>query len=470
MVRSRGYLSFGAWAILVIAGVSTVVILARGIWTQDKARPLEFWTFARNHFVMYEPVVERWNAHAKEESGVDVYSLSGDALQRRMMSGFLSGTPVADLIEVERQMAGQAFAGPVEDVGFLDLTDRLRAEGLDERVNPPSFSPWSSRGRIFGLPHDVHPVLLAYRADLLEDQHGIDMSKIETWDDFKRVLRPLVQDIDGDGVTDRFVLAFWETNPDLLETLVLQAGGALFDAEGELVMANPVNARVLAELVGWVAGPERFAAEANNFVAGGYKLKLDGFVVAEIMPDWLAGVWKQDLPGLSGKVKLMPLPAWSFNGANPRRTSVLGGTMLGISKASDDPEAAWTFAKNLYFDPVMAEELFETANIISPLTDLWDRPFYHQSDPYFSGQASGALYIEQAPDVPIRASGPFVPMAMQELQNAFIALRRHAEATDTYDAEALVPVALNLLEKGERQVRNHMERNPFLATGEEHFE
>ncbi len=91
---------------------------------------------------------------------------------------------------MERRAVARAFAGPIEAVGFVDLTDRLAKDGLLERINTPSFSPWSSRGRVFGLPHDVHPVMLGYRADIVEAA-GIDVSKIETWDDFERIMRPL---------------------------------------------------------------------------------------------------------------------------------------------------------------------------------------------------------------------------------------------------------------------------------------
>ena len=46
---------------------------------------------------------------------------------------------------------------------------------------------------MFALPHDVHPVMLAYRRDLFE-QLGIDVNKLTTWDEFARVGRQVTQD------------------------------------------------------------------------------------------------------------------------------------------------------------------------------------------------------------------------------------------------------------------------------------
>jgi arabinosaccharide transport system substrate-binding protein len=450
------YLSAGSWIILFLA----VISLVGAVFIPSREREgLRFWTFARNHYVMYEPMVQEWNRHREaDQPEVQVYLIGYDAMIRRMMSGFVSGTPIADLIEVERNMVGQVFAGPLEDVGFLDLTDRLEDEGLLEQINAASLTPWMRQGRIFGLPHDVHPVVLAYRADLVE-QAGIDMSQIETWEDFARVMRPLIRDLTGDGRIDRWPLNFWHTNQDLVMVLLLQAGGGFFDPDGGLIIASETNAHVLATLVSWITGPDRIAADAPEFSASGNQLRLDGFIVCTIMPDWLVGVWKQDLPQLEGKLRVIPLPSWE-RGA--RRTSVMGGTMLGITRAAEDVEAAWEFATELYFSPRIARELYETASIISPMRSLWPEPFYHEPDPYFSNQRIGSLLIELAPDIPPRVTSPFDSFAQARVQEALLGLRRHAEAIGVYDRDALKPRAMELLEAAEERVRRQMERNVFL--------
>lgn len=453
--RRAGYVSLGTWVILTIAVVSSIAV---ALWPEPARHDLQMWTFARNHHVMYEPIVRAWNRD-HPDARFDLFLLSNDALTRRMMNGFLSGTPVADAIEVERNLVGQVFAGPLEDVGFVDLTDRIHEEGLDEVINTPSFSPWMKAGRIFGLPHDVHPVLLAYRADIIEDEFGIDPSTVQTWDEFFDKLRPLVDDLDGDGRPDRYILNLWETQFDTIEALLMQGDGGLFDADGRLTIATERNAELLCRMIPWVTGPGRVTADTPNFSASGNRLRLEGFVLAEVMPDWLAGVWKLDLPSLGGKVKLMPLPAWEPGG---RRTTVMGGTMLGVTKRCADFETVWGFAKELYLSPALAERLFRETNIISPVRTLWDEPYYAEPDPYFSGQPSGLLFIEQAPHVPLRTSGPYVAMAKGRTQEVFIALRQYAEATGNYEPRSLQPLAMRLLEEAEARVREQMERNVFI--------
>ena len=458
--RPFDILSPGAWIILVIAVVSTVVVNA---WPVPEHDGVELWTFSRNHSDLYQ----RLAAESRADPGtdpLDVFTIDGVALQRRTLSGFWSGTPLADLIEVERSMMGNFVMGPLEDIGFTDLTDRLQQEGLDEEINPASFSPWMSRGRIFGLPHDVHPVLLCYRSDLVEAA-GIDVSRIETWADFEREMRPLLADLDGDGRNDRFLLNLWHTRIDEIEPLLLQAGGGTFNEDDELIVDCDENVRVVAHSVAWMVGPNRIAIDAPNFDPSGNQLRLEGKVICQIMPDWLGGVFRQDLPALSGKLKLMPLPAWEAGG---RRTSVWGGTMLGIPKATEDFERAWAKAKDLYLSPELAERLFRNSMLISPVTSFWDSAFYQEPVEYFSGQKAGTLFIEQAPHVPFRSSNPYHTMARGRIGEAVTTLYRDAESgrlgpVADLTAEKLEPRARELLEEAATLVRREMSRNVFLA-------
>lgn len=458
MLKALKTIPLGPLVILVIAAVSSIAI---AIWPSEKAEGLVFWIFAPHHARMYGPVIEEWNetANASGVERIQMNVLSMGALNRRTQSGMWAKTPTSDLVEIEQPSVARFMAGPVEEVGFYDLTDRLKKEGIYEKLNQPSFAPWSSRGRIFGLPHDVHPVLLCYRADLVEAA-GIDVSEIETWDDFERLMRPLVEDTDGDGDDDRYLLGMWYTSARDVEGLLLQAGGGTFDAQGNSIIASDANAKVIARVVTWCVGPNRIAIDAPEFSPSGNELKLKGRVVAALMPDWLAGVWMNALGDLNGKVKLMPIPAWERGG---RRTSVIGGTMIAIPKTTRDFDSAWTFAKELYLSPDLAQKLFETNHIISPVVDLWNEPYYAVKNPYFSDQQSGLMYIEQAPNVPYRTSSPFHQVAMQQIMDAGVALKNYADANDTYNPNDLMPEAKRLLAAAEERIKKEMSRNVFIA-------
>jgi arabinosaccharide transport system substrate-binding protein len=146
-IRGVNNRSVGVWVIVALAVGSSVGVALR----PDRERGgLEMWTFARLHAEMYRPIMADRNA--RTDPDVRLSQLSRAAMEQRMLGGFFAGTPTADLIEVERGVAGRAFTGPLDAVGFIDLTDRLRADGLLDAVNPKSYEPWTSRGRVFGIP------------------------------------------------------------------------------------------------------------------------------------------------------------------------------------------------------------------------------------------------------------------------------------------------------------------------------
>ncbi len=452
----RESLSVGGWIIVGLALSSSIAVLS---WPIPQREGLEFWLFSKGHAELYQVKTDQWNA--QRDPDVHISLLSNESLQQRMLASFLSDTPAADVIEVERNFVPQAFTGPIKDVGFIDLTDRLKEEGIYDQLNGPSFAPWTSRGRIFGLPHDVHPMMLAYRADLFEAA-GIDLTQVQTWDEFAEAVRPLVGDRNGDGITD-YVISMWTGGGfrDQLEALLLQAGGALFDEAERMQINTELNARVLATLASWMVGPDRIAVDAPEFDPQGNQMRLDGRVLVALMPDWLGGVWEMDMPALSGKIKLMPLPAWEPGG---RRTSVWGGTMLGIPKTTEDFDSAWTFAKHLYLSEELAEGLYRKHYIISPVKAFWDRSFYDEPVEFFGGQPVGRLYIDLAPQVPLRTSSPFNTYAKDRVANALYLLKEYANENQKYKPEELMDEAHRLLKSSEDLVTRQVERNVFLRS------
>jgi arabinosaccharide transport system substrate-binding protein len=457
LTAARG-LSLGLWVMIGLMALSVGVLFKA---RRDSGDAVVFWLFSPEHKLLYVPLLEQ--AEGGMDRPLDMQLMSVAAIERRMMSGFFGGLPTADLIEVERAVVGRVFTGPLESVGFLDLTDRLRDEGLLDEINPPSFGPVTSRGRIFGLPHDVHPVLLAYRSDIVEAA-GIDLSTVETWDDFFAAMAPLMKDNDGNGEPDRYALSFWPTQLDNIEVLLLQGGGTLFDEQDRPVIDTPRNAELLARMVSWCVGPDRVAVDVDDFSATGHQQRVDGYAIAYLAPDWMCGIWKMHVPRLAGTVKVMALPAFEPGG---RRTSVRGGTVLGIPKDASDVDAAWEYAKMLYTSPEVARQMYELTDIISPVSSLWDDPVYHQPDPFFSGQAKGELYIEQAPHVPTRTSSPYNRQAVFLLRDAAVALSEFARREGVYDAQTLEAEAASLLAGVQARMVRVMERNAFSAVGSE---
>jgi len=454
-------LSLGSALIFCLAVISAILV---ALIPHREPDGITFWVFAAVHRDAYIEPLAQWNKE-HPESRFEMSMLHPNVIEHRMISGFLSGTPVADLLETHEGMYPRVYRGPLDQIGFLDITDRLHEEGLYEQYDQTSLLQHSHRGRQFGLPLTAAPALLAYRSDLVEAA-GIteaDIAQIETWDDYFRVMRPLMTDLDGDGRPDRYLLSLGEISTETIRMLVLQNDGVLFDADGSPCFANARNARTLATLTTWITGPGRVATHVSSDTSTGHKQRLDGVVVGTVITNWMFAVWKRENPQIGGKIKFMPIPAFEPGG---RRTSTTGSTMISINKRSPHIEASWEMAKTLYTSLGAAEYLYRVAGMITPYKALWNAPFYHEPDPFCGGQRTGTLFIEQIPDIPLSAVSPYQNLAYAELANTMIALRAYAEKHGIYEVEKLAPEALRLLQKSQDQLQTLMDRSVFLGESE----
>src|SRR5687768_10599640 len=225
--------------LLACAGIAITAKSSHGRRKPD----LVFAVFSKEHATAYEQALPAFEA--KHNCAVEVQVVDPRALQSRLQSAIQVGAAVPDMVELIDGSISFFIKGRVEDVGLVDLTDRLRESGLRDQIVANRFSKWSSRGRIFALPHDVHPVMLAYRKDLVADL-GIDVNKLTTWDEFARVGREITKDLDGDGTIDRYMIDMPTDGGDTLQLLAMQRGGQYFSEAGEVMFDSDAFADAIA--------------------------------------------------------------------------------------------------------------------------------------------------------------------------------------------------------------------------------
>ena len=405
--------------LLIVAIASSLIRVATA---RPSQRPdLLYVTFSRTHLETYEKVAAEFEA--RHHVNVQFQYANWKSLQSRLENAMLAGADVPDMVEVFEGSLGFLTRGPRAEVGLTDLTDRIRSEGLDKRLVASRLSLWSTRGRIYALPHDVHPVMLAYRRDIVE-RLGIDVKSLDTWDKFVEVGRQVTRDEDGDGVIDHYMLDLPADGQWGLESLMLQRGGQLFDADGNVAFDDAATAQVIRWYIEQTHGPQRITYDAGMDQPL-LKIMTDGLVLFYVTPDWRSGVFQHDLPKLEGKMALMPLPAWEPGG---RRTTVWGGTGLVIAKQTKHPDLAWQLAELLYLDPKGAGARFLGTNIVPIVKDAWSLPELDAPNPYYSNQPLGRLYADLAPSTPPRYVTALTTVAQQKLSEAYSRCLEHYEA------------------------------------------
>lgn len=404
----------GRWPIAVLTGL---FLLAFGYWlgrtsvvtgapstaptapaaALDQARvPLTFWLFDLKHQAEYE--TRRTALEAAARANLTLVQLDKGAHHDALARSFELHAVEPDVAEIEILRAGPLLAPPGGHPSpLLDLTDLLQAGGYLDRFPAGRMAPWTVNGRIHGLPHDIHPCVLLYRKDLY-DRFGVDPKQCGTWADFVQAWVAAREKNGGALPFDPLFLS--ATGSAQFQCLLLQAGADPFDGRGGVTLREPAAAQVLTfyrdlftrhKLARGMSG--------NGYAAADYQSIRDGQGVAMIAPDWYLGLVEHNCGDLAGKWAVAPLPAWTPGG---RRTSTWGGTMIGISRYSRHPEAAWALVQAAYLEltPEAAAARFRATRILAPDRLRWNDPVFHEATPYFGSQPLGELLAGLADDVP----------------------------------------------------------------------
>ncbi len=437
-----------------------LLTLLSGLWLVAQPAPhktatLTYWTFAKPHYESYQRALP---AFEKAHPGVtvDLELVSNTALAQRLQAALLANVDVPDLCEVEISQAGSLFRGPQKDIGFTDLTDRLNATDAQHPVSLYSqmvqarFSPYTSRGRIYGLPHDVHPIQIAYRRDLFA-KLGIDPNKMKTWDEFSAVGRRVT--VPG----KRYMIQFSDSDAGLgLEVCLFQRGGGYFDPSGRCIMDNEAAVQAMHWYVPQVAGPHPIGKDI-----GGVSSQLltqavsNGYLLCMLCPDWRLKGIQDDMPRLAGKMALMDLPSVEPGGPT---TSTWGGTMVGITKHSKNQELAWELAKYFYTDPAQLDDRYRNLGIIPPFKGAWNLPVFREPNSYWSGQRTGERYIALAPQVPYQYTSPAIVTAKNKLSEAMVSCIQYYNAHGEDGFEPYIHVRLK---RSADEVRALLSRDPY---------
>ena len=435
--------------LLALALASSLLLIATRQRAAEGRPELTFATFATQHYDAYKRVLPEFERKHGVKVGMQLVDMR--ALQTRLQNAMLAKAEVPDVVEVVSGSMGYFTRGPIKDVGLVDLSERIAREDYRRRIVPSRFSQWETRGKLFGIPHDVHPVMLVYRADLVEAL-GIRVEELDTWEAFAAAGRKVLRDLNGDGTTDRYMIDLPAGGGSGLSVLMLQQGVSLFGPDGRVAFDDPRTVDTMLWYLRQVRGPQRIATDCGwgqPFSKG----MMDGVALFFVAPDWRTHLMEMDVPSLSGKLKLMPLPAWQKGG---RRTSVWGGTGIAITKQSKRPDLAWELVKFLYFNPEELGKRFASTNILPPFQDAWDLPEFHTPSAFFSGQQVGAEYARMAPQTPPVWDSPYSTIAEGKVNEVF---ERAAQYYERNGEQGLREVIERELTAGSNYVKRIMDRN-----------
>lgn len=210
------------------------------------------------------------------------------------------------------------------------------ARQLEQQANPGALRAIrSSDGRLYGTPFDMHVQLQYYRSDRLREAPG-------DWDGFIAAARQ-----------QRFAQQWGNTSWLGFYPYLRQAGGAVYDAScRRAVIDSPEAVRALtyyARLYRELQAPTDGWPDADGGLeSGAYGLVQSG--------SWLLSRMDMVHKGLVGRWAAAALPA----GPTGKRTAVLGGTVLAITRFSPHRELALDLMRTVY-RPEVTRRMAEAA-------------------------------------------------------------------------------------------------------------
>jgi ABC-type glycerol-3-phosphate transport system substrate-binding protein len=229
-------------------------------------------------------------------------------------------------------------------------------EKIKKETFPGIWEACQYKDRVYGIPLDLTEHIMYYRTDIIE-------SAPRTWQDLTDLLLKLKSQNKG-------MIFDWGSLEWIGFSLYLwQAGGDYYNKEGAAsTLASDAAATALkffTELYTKYSVPKTSIPVEQGMRTGDFPLAI-------------SGNWKMDgltlaAPEIKSKWSICLLPS----GPTGRRTTFMGGRIIGILSQSKYKKEAWEFIKFL-FSPDIQVEIYKAAvasqdTYLPPNVDTWDK-------------------------------------------------------------------------------------------------
>jgi ABC-type glycerol-3-phosphate transport system substrate-binding protein len=330
----------------------------------------------------------------------------------KFIGTLVAGTGAPDLVGIEQGWMPRLFKGGLAERGMYDLNPWMELEGAGFKDKFLRWELYSYAGKTYGVESALCPCVYYYNKEIF-DQVGIDPNTFETYDDFIDAGQVLKKE------TGSYMLPIDTAGGGYGLLFMLQNDGNLFDDKGEVILDSSQNIEVLQFYYDLAYKNEAGWATSEFWGASMSAAYLDGTVAGVIGPDWYADyVMKEPLEEMAGKWRAAIMPVYKPGG---RRTSVWGGTGMGVTKQSGHPDITWEILKYTYMTKENQVKRYLEIHYFPTMLDALEDPrIVEAEDPFFGDQLVGAVFAEVAPEVPVYYSSPYKAEALQFLNEAFV--------------------------------------------------
>lgn len=284
---------------------------------------LEYWAWASNS----QEVVDEWNAANPDIQVTYTDAGGGNDSSTRLVTATRAGNaPDVALVEYTTlpAMVVGDVAAPIDDY-IGDITDAF-AEG--------TWAQTTFDGTVFGIPQDVGPMALVYRADLFA---AAGVEGITTWEDF-RVAAQKVKAANPEAVIASLPpqeFGFWAG-------VATQAGASWWSISGDEWGVGIADEPSLEVADFFESLAKEGLISTQPLLTPEYNAALND----DRMLSWPSAVWAPSVlesvaEDTAGNWAMAPLPQWT---PGDKAVPYQGGSALIVTTNSKHPEEAAKFA------------------------------------------------------------------------------------------------------------------------------
>ena len=377
---------------------------------------LTFWTFVDAHAVFMEAQAERWN-EANPDRPIEIVSTVTpyEEMHDALLLSLVSGTGAPDLADIEIAKFPNFMQGDIQLVELTDVIEPYRDSLVETRL-----LPYSTGGSFYGIDYHIGTFVMYYNTAVMEEA-GVDIDSIVTWDDYIAAGQQVTADTDGDGEIDRWMTTVETTDRFSALGLMLQNGGGIYNADGELILDSAENAEAL-QFVGDLVNVHEIATPSPGGLhhdEGYYANMNNGMYGSVWMPQWYMIRFTDFMPDLEGNIVVRPMPVFEEGGF----TSTMGGG-TGTAITAQTPEAEQELAKEfLGFAKLSYDSnvLIWTELGFDPLNaEVYSDPALAEPLPYFGNESVFTTISEIQSNLAPEYLGPLYADAVELLRTTTI--------------------------------------------------
>ncbi len=370
---------------ITLALCTLCAILFSFAQANQQKRKIILWSFAENNCEEWK----RRKADIDKKFNIDlqIELFAQNAFIQRLQAVMTDGEGAPDIIEwlIENN---RILSKDPEKSFVIPLNKFIAKSTLSNNISAGRLSLVTYGGNIYGLPHDAHPVIMVYN-DTIWKNAGVDVAKIETWDEFFEKAK-LLRKLDENRKEKHFALP--SSGMGLYDTMFMvwqQTGAQILTKDGRPNLNSFEFKNFVRKWSNWEKSGAMTTWDWGNFP----KLIKDGTYASYITPNWWVSQTDPAVQEGRYQFRVRALPQYK---KGIKTGSSWGGSFLAIPKGTKDADFIFGIIQYIQYDNSALEARFAETEMLPPLKSFWNNSVLDFQDPRFGGQKIRRLQADSA--------------------------------------------------------------------------